>query len=76
LGTRLWVSKKIDELLALAEVSLELYPRSTRKRVEIAQIYLSLGKKDLAIKYFREALKLNPRLEDVEAILTELEKKE
>ncbi len=75
LSVQLWEAKKIDELLVLAEVSLELFPKSSRKRVEIARIYLNLGEKDLAIKYFRKALKLNPRLKEVEAILSELEKK-
>ncbi len=37
------IDKKIDELLVLAEVSLELFPKSSRKRVEIARIYLNLG---------------------------------
>jgi tetratricopeptide (TPR) repeat protein len=75
LASDLWGAKRINELISLAEVVLELYPRNAGQRVELARVYLSLGDKENAIKYLREALKINPRLKEVEAQLSELEKK-
>lgn len=75
LAAELWESKKMNELIALLELVIELYPRNAGKRVELARLYLSLGNKETAITYFREALKLNPRLKEVEVQLSELEKK-
>ncbi len=52
LSAKFWEAKKIDELLVLAQVSLELSQKLPQKGGESSH-YLNWGQKELATKYFR-----------------------
>ncbi|NIM57444.1 MAG: serine hydrolase [Candidatus Aminicenantes bacterium] len=74
LGRRLENEKKMKEIFALAEIALELYPKSAELHKEIADIYLKTGQKDKARIFYKKALELDPKLEAAKKKLEELEK--
>jgi tetratricopeptide (TPR) repeat protein len=74
LRRRLDNAKKMKEIFALAEIALELYPKSAGLHKEIADVYLEAGKKDKARIFYKKALELDPKLESAKKKLEELEK--
>jgi len=74
LRRRLDNAKKMKEIFALAEIALELYPKSAELHKEIADVYLEAGKKDKARIFYKKALELDPKLELAKKKLEELEK--
>ncbi len=64
----------MKEIFALAEIALELYPKSAELHKEIGDIYLGAGQKEKALIYYKKALEFDPKLEEAKAKLEELEK--
>jgi len=74
LRRRLDNAEKMKEIFALAEIALELYPKSAGLHKEIADIYLKAGHKEKAGIFYKKALELDPKLEAAKKKLEELEK--
>ena len=74
LRRRLDNAEKTKEIFALAEIALELYPKSAGLHKEIADIYLKAGHKEKAGIFYKKALELDPKLEAAKKKLEELEK--
>ncbi len=74
LGRRLENAEKTKEIFALAEIALELYPKSAELHKEIADIYLKAGKEEEAEVFYKKALELDPKLEAAKTKLKELVK--
>ncbi len=75
LARRLGNAKKENEVFALADIALELYPRSAELRLEVGNLYLKAGDREKAVQFYKKALELNPNLEGVKEKLGQLEKK-
>jgi CubicO group peptidase (beta-lactamase class C family) len=74
LRRRLDNAEKMKEIFALAEIALELYPKSAELHKEIADVYLEAGEKEKARIFYKKALELDPKLEAAKTKLEELEK--
>ena len=75
LAARLDTLDKMEELLNLSEIFVELYPKNAQVHKNIANTYLKLGKINVAIEHYQKALKFDPSLEGIEAKLQELLKR-
>jgi CubicO group peptidase (beta-lactamase class C family)/tetratricopeptide (TPR) repeat protein len=71
---RLDNAEKMKEIFALAEIALELYPKSAELHKEIADIYLKAGQKEKAGIFYKKALEFDPKLEEAKKKLEKLEK--
>jgi CubicO group peptidase (beta-lactamase class C family) len=67
-------AKKVDELVALAAIIAELYPRSSGIFKGLGDMFDNLGQKDTALLYYKKALRQNRKLEDVQKKIKALEK--
>ena len=74
LARRLENAKRMKEIFALGEIALELYPKNAELHEVIGDIYLEAGQKEKARIYYKKALELDPKLEEVKKKLEELEK--
>jgi len=74
IARKLEEAEKMEEVFALADIALELYPKSARLHLEIAGLYLKTGDKEKARKHYAQALDLNPKLEEAKRKLEQLEK--
>lgn len=75
LTVRLQMKRKIPELLLLTEIMVDLFPQDVQLVINIANLLLKLGKKEVAVKYYQKALELEPRLPEVKKILQKLRTK-
>jgi len=66
-------AKKKEASRKLARTAVELFPMSWELHRNLGNMFLLFGDKDLALDYFRRALKLNPNLKDVRDKINELE---
>jgi CubicO group peptidase (beta-lactamase class C family) len=69
-------AEKRNELTALAAIVAELYPRSPGLFKGLGDMFFNLGEKDTALFYYKKALKLDRKMEDVRDKIRSLEKKE
>jgi tetratricopeptide (TPR) repeat protein len=71
-----YYSNKNEEILfAVLEKSIKLFPDSSTAFETLAGYCYNFGKKDLALKYYRKVLKLNPDNTNAQRRLKELEVK-
>ncbi|MEA2005846.1 MAG: serine hydrolase [Acidobacteriota bacterium] len=73
---RLESERKIEELFALGEIALEFYPNNANLHKGAGDMFLKIGNIEEAIKHYKRALELNPKLKDVQKILEKIEKEQ
>ena len=59
LGHRLLGRKKIREALEIFKLNAEAYPESSSVLTSLADAYLALGSRDLAVQNYKKAVQLN-----------------
>jgi Tfp pilus assembly protein PilF len=59
----------------LADIALELNPKSVGLRVNVSTMYIKHGQKEKARDYFKGALEIDPKLEEAKRQLIRLKKK-
>ena len=74
LARELIKANKRDNLTGLAEIVSYLYPDSPGIIKGLGDMFNNLGEKDMALQYYKKALKLNRKLEDVIEKIKALEK--
>jgi len=67
-------AKKHDQLSILAEIATELHPKSWVLFRDLGDTFLRIGQMELALEYYKRALKLNPKLSDVQKKIDNLER--
>ncbi len=67
--------RRVEAAIVLAKLAAEFYPRETGPWLELSSLYLLKNQKDEAMASVREALKINPRLQEAKALLEKIEKK-
>lgn len=60
IGYQLVSAKKLDDALAVFEQNTTDYPASFNTWDSLAEAYMDKGNKELAIKYYKKSLELNP----------------
>jgi hypothetical protein len=75
-GYRLLDRKKVKEAIKIFEMNVELFPESFNVYDSLAEAYMTDNNKELAIKYYKKSLELNPENENAKKFLKELEAEE
>jgi glyoxylase-like metal-dependent hydrolase (beta-lactamase superfamily II) len=76
LGYRLMGSGKIDEAIEVFKLNVDAFPESWNVYDSLAEAYMTKGVNDLAIKYYRKSIELNPENNNAKEIIKRLEKNE
>jgi tetratricopeptide (TPR) repeat protein len=63
---------KLDDALAVFKQNTEDFPKSWNVWDSYAEAYMDKGDKELAIKYYRKSLELNPASENGKQMLARL----
>jgi glyoxylase-like metal-dependent hydrolase (beta-lactamase superfamily II) len=74
LGYRLMGSGKIDEAIEVFKLNIEAFPGSWNVYDSLAEAYMTKGVNDLAIKYYKKSIELNPENNNAKEIVKRLEK--
>jgi CubicO group peptidase (beta-lactamase class C family) len=72
-GYQLVSVKKLDDALAIFEQNTKDYPASFNTWDSLAEAYMNKGNKELAIKYYKKSLELNPNNTNAVTQLKKLE---
>jgi len=72
-GYQLVSVKKLDDALAIFEQNTKDYPASFNTWDSLAEAYMGKGNKELAIKYYKKSLELNPNNTNAVTQLKKLE---
>ncbi len=72
LGEKLLSLKRYDDARIIAENNAAEFPERDLVALSLANIYLALNKKELAIKFYKKTLLLNPQSEEAKNRLKEL----
>jgi tetratricopeptide (TPR) repeat protein len=72
LGEKLLSLKRYDDARIITENNVAEFPERDLVALSMANIYLALGKKDLAVKFYEKTLLLNPQNEEAKNRLKEL----
>jgi hypothetical protein len=75
-GYRLLDRKKVKEAIKIFEMNVELFPESFNVYDSLAEAYMTDNNKELAIKYYKKSLELNPENENAKKFLKEQEAEE
>jgi tetratricopeptide (TPR) repeat protein len=75
LGYRYLALRKLDEAIAVFRLNVAFYPDSWNVYDSLGEGYLNRGDRELAIRYYRKSLELNPRNEGGKAALRLMEAK-
>ena len=73
LGYRLMGQNKIKEAIEIFKLNIEAYPESWNVYDSLGEAYMNDGQKELAIKYYKKSLELNPQNENGKGMLRRLE---
>lgn len=73
LGYELLRLNKLEDAVRIFQWNTELYPKSWNVYDSLAEAYMTQGKKELAILYYKKSLELNPDNIDGRSKLKELE---
>ena len=74
LGYQLLREGKVEEAIALFELNVEEYPDSWNVYDSLAEGYMTAGKKDLAVEYYKKSLELNPENQNARDAVERLQK--
>lgn len=74
LGYLLMRSGKLNEAVEIFKLNVEAYPKSANPYDSLAEAYLSLNQKDLAVANYKKSLELNPGNTNAIEVLKKLEK--
>jgi len=74
LASGLKQAKKYQELFGLAKITIKLFPENAELHRDIGDLAQALGEIDLAVKYYKKALKLDPTLSGLKTKLKKLKK--
>jgi glyoxylase-like metal-dependent hydrolase (beta-lactamase superfamily II) len=74
LGYRLMGSGKIDEAIEVFKLNIEAFPGSWNVYDSLAEAYMTKGVNDLAIKYYKKSIELNPENNNAKEFVKRLEK--
>jgi len=72
LGYQLLGENKVKEAIEIFKMNVEMYPESWNVYDSLGEGYMNDGQKDLAIKYYKKSLELNPDNENGKAMLRRL----
>lgn len=72
LGEKLLSLKRYDDARIIAENNVEEFPDKDYIALSMANIYLSLNRKEEAVRFYKKTLELNPGMEEAKNRLTEL----
>ena len=72
LGEKLLSLKRYDDARIIAENNVQEFPDKDFITLSMATIYLSLDRKEDAIKFYKRTLELNPEMEEAKNRLKEL----
>ncbi|CAN5543247.1 hypothetical protein BH10ACI1_BH10ACI1_06010 [soil metagenome] len=75
IGYRLLGMKKNDEAVEIFKLNVELYPESFNVYDSLAEGYMNQGNKELAIKFYKKSLEINPNNTNAIGQIEALEKK-
>jgi len=75
LGEKLLSTKRYNDAKIIAENNIVEFPDKDYIALSMANIYLSLNRKEEARKFYKKALELNPEMEEARNRLKELETK-
>jgi CubicO group peptidase (beta-lactamase class C family) len=67
-------AQKFDQIPILAEIAIEFHPSSWELFRDLGDTFLQIGKKEFALKYYKKALKLNPKFKEGHQKIKALEK--
>ncbi len=76
LAYKLMGSGKIDEAIEIFKLNIDAFPESWNVYDSLAEAYVTKGENELAIKYYRKSIELNPENNNAKEILKRLEKNE
>ncbi len=74
IGYRLLQMKKPDEAVEIFKINVELYPDSANAYDSLAEGYMNQGNRELAIKFYKKSLELDPKNANAAATIERLEK--
>ena len=69
----LW-SDQIDKAIKVFEVNTQLFPEAFNTRDSLAEAYMKKGDKEKATKYYNKSLALNPKNDNAEKMIAQIEK--
>jgi glyoxylase-like metal-dependent hydrolase (beta-lactamase superfamily II) len=72
LGYQLLGENKVKEAIEIFKMNVEMYPESWNVYDSLGEGYMNDGQKELAIKYYKKSLELNPGNENGKAMLRKL----
>lgn len=72
LGYQLMGYSKIKEAIEIFKLNVEAYPESWNVYDSLGEAYMNDGQKELAIKYYKKSLELNPQNENGKEMLKRL----
>jgi tetratricopeptide (TPR) repeat protein len=72
LGHGLLQQKKMPEAIALLEINVEFYPKSSNVYDSLGEAYMTNGDKELAIENYKKSLELNPQNSNAREMLKKL----
>ena len=75
-GYELLSAKNYDHAIKLFQMNVELYPESFNVYDSLAEAYMLKGEKELAVKFYKKSLELNPNNTNAVRMLEKMEKGE
>jgi len=74
LASGLKQAKKYQELFGLTKITIKLFPENAELHRDLGDLAQALGEIELAVKYYKKALKLDPTLSGLKTKLKKLKK--
>jgi tetratricopeptide (TPR) repeat protein len=64
---------KVDEAVTVFDFNVQRHPQSANAHDSLAEAYLKIGEKDMAIRHYRWSLELNPSNANARKMLSDIE---